>query len=113
MDRVADPSEMARTLPWPFPGDEFPAALGAVIQRTVLDGTMPALVVGHSSHGDWYVGDGVSDPNELDAAIATHIAHVIEFNSSIRSLATLPPGHEATRRWPGDPWRHRRIELED
>jgi hypothetical protein len=113
MRLVAEPSEMSRTLPWPFARDEFPPPLGAVVQRTVLDGTMPALVVGHSSNGDWYVGDGVNDPNEPGAALATHIAHVIESNSSIGSLATLPPGHEATRRWPGDPWQVRRVELDD
>ena len=113
MRLVAEPSEMVRTLPWPFTGDQFPPALGAVVQRTVLEGTLPALVVGHSRTGDWYVGDGVNDPNELGAAVATHIAHAIESNSSIRTLASLPPGHEATRRWPGDPWRVRRVELDD
>jgi hypothetical protein len=75
-------------------------------------GSMPALVVGHAANGDWYVGDGVNDPNLPGAAVATHLAHAIQRNSSIAGLATLPPGHEAHRRWPGDPWITRPVELE-
>jgi hypothetical protein len=58
---------------------------------------MPALLVGHTAGGDWSVGDGVNDPNLPGAAVATHMHHVIERNSSIRALAGLPPGHEARR----------------
>jgi hypothetical protein len=64
----------------------------------------PALVVLHSRAGDWAIGDGVNDPNLPGACVATHIWHAIERNSSIAELASLPPGHEARRANPGDPW---------
>jgi hypothetical protein len=97
-------AEMVRRVAWPFPCHRFPSELGAVVQRTVLDGDRPALLVYHSTEGDWAIGDGLDDPNEPGASIATHIWHAIERNRSISALADLPPGHEATRRWPGDPW---------
>ena len=95
---------MFRLLPWPFPDGEFPRELGAVVQLTVLDGALPALLVIHSAEGDWLVGDGVTDPNLEGASVATHIWHAVERNSSMAELANLAPGHQAARRWPGDPW---------
>jgi hypothetical protein len=95
---------MFRHLPFPFDGNEFPSQLGAVVQRTVLSGEQPAREVTHTADGDWLVGDGISDPNAPDAAIATHIWHVIERNSSVAKLAGLAPGHIATRTAPGEPW---------
>lgn len=38
---------MFQYLSWPFPNNEFPADLGAVVMRSVLDGLMPALQVLH------------------------------------------------------------------
>ena len=104
---------MRRHLPWPFEGDRFPDDLGAVVQRTVLGGELPARVVGHGSDGSWYVGDGVNDPNEPGATVATHMRHVLERNSSVATLATLPPGHRAVRDRPGDSWRVEPMDLED
>lgn len=109
----ADSREMFRFIPWPFPDDAFPSSLGAVIQRTVLDGVMPALVVAHLPDRDWAIGDGVDDPNLPGASIATHIWHAIRQNNSIEALATLPPGHEARRRSIGDPWVIEVVEFED
>lgn len=91
-------------MPFPFEGDEFPADLGAVVQVTVLDGSEPARVVGHTDEGAWYVGDGVHDPNAPGAVVATHLWHVVERNSSLRRLATLAPGQRAERVGPGSPW---------
>jgi hypothetical protein len=90
-------AEMFRTVPWPFTNGLFPARLGAVVQRSVLDGDEPARVVIHAEDGSWLIGDGINDPNEGGASIATHIAHAIEHNSSINELVTLPPGHVAIR----------------
>lgn len=89
--------EMFRQLPFPFEGDAFPAELGVVVQKTVLSGELAALEVTHTSDNSWLVGDGVNDPNEPGACIATHISHVIESNSSIAALASLPLGYTATR----------------
>ena len=97
-------AEMFRTLPWPFTSGSFPETLGAVVQRSVLDGHEPARVVIHSEDGSWLIGDGFNDPNEEGASIATHIAHALERNSSINELVNLPPGHVATRPGPGEPW---------
>lgn len=101
---MAHEREMFRHLPFPFEGDRFPDQLGAVVQRTVLDGDQPARLVIHDADGSWLVGDGVNDPNEPGASVATHIWHAIERSSSIATLAGLPPGHAAEREGPGQPW---------
>jgi hypothetical protein len=95
---------MVRRRPWPFADGEFPDDLGAVVQRSVLEGDRPALLVAHSSEGDWMVGDGVDDPNQPGASVATHIRHVVDRDPSIGPLAGLPPGHLAVRESAGDPW---------
>ena len=108
---MGDSREMFYSRPWPFEADTFPADLGAVVQRTVLEGVLPALVVGHAPDGGWYVGDGENDPNEPGACIATHLTHVIQGDASISALAKLPPGYEARRRSPGDEWVGNRVQL--
>jgi hypothetical protein len=46
----------------------------------------------------------MNDPNEPAACVVTHMAHVVEQNSSVAMLATMPPGNAAERRNPGEPW---------
>lgn len=99
-----DGHEMFQHLPFPFEDGQFPSALGAVVQKTVLSGQRPAREVIHAPDGSWLVGDGVNDPNLPGASIATHIAHAIQRNSSIASLAQMPPGHVAQRPGPGESW---------
>ena len=101
---MAVSTEVSRVLPFPFEGNVFPAALGAVVQRTVLDGDEPAREVIHEADGSWLVGDGVHDPNDPGAIVVTHISHVVARNSSVADLASLPPGHIAMRAQPGQPW---------
>ncbi|KQR08513.1 hypothetical protein [Cellulomonas sp. Leaf334] len=110
---MASHGEMFRYLPFPFEGDRFPDALGAVVQRTVLDGTSPAREVLHDHDGTWAIGDGVSDPNPPGASVATHIWHAIEWNSSIAELARMPPGTLARRAGPGDPWQITDVAVDD
>jgi hypothetical protein len=93
-----------RYVPFPFPGERFPDDLGAVIQRTVLDGQHPARYVGHTAENDWVVGDGVDDPNADGACVAAHIRHVVDQDASLEALATLPIGFEARRDSERDPW---------
>ncbi|MEV4654577.1 hypothetical protein [Micromonospora sp. NPDC049301] len=100
----SDQHEMFRFLPFPFSGDRFPDNLGAVVQRTVLEGREPAREVIHTDANSWMVGDGVNDPNQPDAVVATCIRHVIELNSSVAQLASLPLGQSAFRKNPGEPW---------
>lgn len=97
-------SEMFRHLPFPFDGDVFPPNLGAVIQLTVLNGDEPAREVVHAEDGSWLIGDGINDPNERGAVVASHMVHAVERNSSIAELAVMPPGHTATRSGPGASW---------
>jgi hypothetical protein len=97
-------SDMLRSMPFPFPDGRFPDALGAVVQRTVLDGEEPARIVIHDADGDWAVGDGVNDPNEPGASIATHMHHVVARDPSVAELATMALGHVAERAASGDPW---------
>lgn len=103
---------MFRTLQWPFPDGRFPPQLGAVVQRTVLSGTSPARLVQHDRDGDWAVGDG-DDPNNPDAVVATHMAHVLERNSSVAELADLAPGWIAIRQNPGEPWVRELLDEDD
>ena len=111
---MSEDAEIFRQLPFPFDNDAFPANLGAVVQRTVLDGTEPAREVTHTADGSWLIGDGVNDPNMPGAAMVTHISHVVERNSSVADLATLPSGHIARRKEPGDVWvREPHIWLDD
>lgn len=97
-------SEIRRSMPFPFEGDRFPPELGAVVQNSVLRGDEPAREVLHTPDGEWCIGDGVTNPNVPGAVTATHIVHAIERNSSISSLATMPPGHIARRPDPGADW---------
>jgi hypothetical protein len=101
---VSSAVKMFDRLPFPFGEGRFPAELGAVVQRTVLEGAEPAREVIHTADNRWLVGDGRHDPNVPGACVATHIAHVIERNSSVASLAGLPLGQLANRSDPGEPW---------
>jgi hypothetical protein len=102
--RMLDSREMFQHLPFPFPDGVCPSQLGAVVQRTVLRGDEPAREVIHTADGSWLISDGVNDPNQPGAVVATHISHAIKHSSSIASLADMPPGQITTRRGPGQPW---------
>jgi hypothetical protein len=100
----SDQHEVFKSLPFPFSGDRFPSNLGAVVQRTVLDGAEPAREVIHTGDNSWIVGDGVNDPNAPGAVVVTCISHVVERNSSVAQLASLPIGHVAYRTNPDQTW---------
>jgi hypothetical protein len=97
--------EVFRGIPWPFPEDRFPAALGAVVQRTVLDGREPARAVVHDADGDWLVSDEVNDPNLPGAAVLVCLRHVVDADPTLAGLATMPPGTVARRADRNDPWK--------
>ncbi len=96
--------QVARHTAWPFPGGCFPEDLGAVVQRTVLSGELPARLVVHDSENDWRVGDKMNDPNVPGASVITHMIHVLDRNPSVSQLASLPPGWAAVRDGPEQPW---------
>lgn len=105
--------EVFRSVPFPFADDKFPPNLGAVVQRTVADGSMPALTVVHDTDGDWSVLDGVNDPNLPDACGVHAIARIAEKDPSIAETATLAPGFAAYRDSPDEPWIIEPFEYED
>ncbi|MGC4767789.1 hypothetical protein ACLQ25_02245 [Micromonospora sp. DT44] len=100
----SDQHEVFRSLPFPFSDGRFPDNLGAVVQRTVLDGAEPAREVIHTGDNSWIVGDAVNDPNQPGAVVVTCINHVIARNLSVAQLASLPIGQVAYRENPDQPW---------
>ncbi|MQY04847.1 hypothetical protein [Actinomadura macrotermitis] len=104
---------MFRTLPFPFPDGRFPRSLGAVVQRTVAEGALPALVVAHDSEGCWLIGDGVNDPNEPGACAVYGIVHIAEDDPTLHETAGLRPGFAAYRDGPGQPWSIEPFAYED
>jgi hypothetical protein len=102
-DAQAMSGEMFRSLPWPFPGDDFPHDLGVLVMRSVLDGAPSLQVVHFPDEDGWGITDG-GDPNAPGAVIATHMRHVLELDPTVAALATLPPGHAANRTRAGEAW---------
>lgn len=72
-------------MPFPYEGDRFPPALGAVVQNTILIGEQPAREVVHTPEGDWCVGDGINDPNVF------YTCYVVDGDSRARLLDLIPP----------------------
>ncbi|MFF3762538.1 hypothetical protein ACFYYR_00345 [Streptomyces sp. NPDC001922] len=105
--------ELFRTVAFPFPEGRFPRDLGAVVQRTVAEGDLPALTVVHDTDGDWLVGDGVNDPNLPGACIVHCLVHLAEADPSLAETATLPPGYAAYRDGPDQPWSIEPFSYED
>ena len=96
--------EMFQHVSFPFDDDRFPPRLGAVIQKSVLEGQEPAREVIHTDDNSWLIGDGINDPNLPGASIATHIRHVIDADPTLEPLARLPVGHIAKRAGVNLPW---------
>lgn len=84
-----------------------------VVQRTVIDGEMPALIVIHDDEDDWLIGDGVNDPNQDNACGVVHIGHIVDMDPSIREALDLPIGYSASRSTATSPWRVSRWQYED
>jgi hypothetical protein len=100
--------------------DEMPSGtpesflnLSGVVQRTVIAGELPALVVVHDDEGDWLIGDGVNDPNEEGACGLFHFAHIIRVDPSLAEALNLQLGYAAYRETGGSPWEISRWEYED
>ncbi|MFE6747345.1 hypothetical protein ACFVGM_15935 [Kitasatospora purpeofusca] len=107
------PHPVVQHAPFPFPDGRFPRNLGAVVQRTVAEGHLPALVVIHDDEGDWLIGDGVNDPNLPDASGIYCISCIAEHDPSVSETADLQPGSAAHRDGPGLPWTVRPFSYED
>jgi len=90
-------AETERCTEFPFPDERFPASSGVTIQRTVLDGRLPAPYVAHTRDNELLVGDGLTDPNLEAASVAAHIRHIVDVDPILESLSTLPLGYQARR----------------
>ncbi|WP_143078940.1 hypothetical protein [Nonomuraea pusilla] len=97
-------SEALWHVPFPFPDDTFPPSLGAVVQRTVISGELPALIVIHDDENDWLIGDDVTDASDPDASAICHVAHVVDLDPSVAETASLPCGYAARRTSKEEPW---------
>lgn len=93
----------------PYPGDRFPADLGAFVAPSVLDGSRPALYVAHNEDGTWVVFDNEGDPNEDGALIVARLRHAVAHDPSLEEVASWPRGVEGIRDAPGLAWRVREL----
>ncbi len=107
------PHELLLLRPFPFADGRFPPDLGAIAHWTVARCERPALEVYHDHDNYWLVLDGVTDPLAPDSTIVDALTHLSADDPTLAGLATLPPGHVATRRHPTDPWRIAEMEPED
>ncbi|MFI7536297.1 hypothetical protein [Streptosporangium sp. NPDC049376] len=97
-------SEIIRRMTFPFSDGRFPSELGAVAQRTVISGELPALIVIHDDDGDWLIGDDVTDASDPEASVISHARHLVESDPSIEETVGLPYGYAARRSSPSAPW---------
>ncbi|WP_250008148.1 hypothetical protein [Actinoplanes sp. M2I2] len=105
--------EVFQHVPFPFPDSSFPPQLGAMVQRTVADGELPALAVVHTADNSWIVLDGVNDPNLDGACVIDAMVHLVDDDPSLAVVARLEVGHRADRQRPGDLWQSLPVELDD
>jgi hypothetical protein len=88
---------------WPFADPENVATFTT---RQVVRGGEPILAVFHDAEdGTWQFHTGAA-PRMADLMIVS-LHEVVDLDPSIAELADLPPGWEASRRTPGEPWQRR------
>jgi hypothetical protein len=85
--------------------------VAGVVQKTVADGDLPALVVIHDDEDDWVVNDGVNDPNIPDACDICHLGHVVALDPTVAEVMNIPAGYVAFRQdgvspWVIEPWKY-------
>ncbi|WP_143043723.1 hypothetical protein [Nonomuraea jiangxiensis] len=97
-------SEVLLRVPFPFPDGKFPPGLGAVVQRTVISGNLPALIVIHDDENDWLIGDDVTDASDPNASAVCHVAHIVDLDPSVAETASVPCGYAARRASAQEPW---------
>lgn len=95
-------SVMTQEQPWPF---DQPSNCAAVTTRQVLGLGMPVLLVAHDAddHGWQFLHGDASDDSEEGRIIG--MGEALKLDPTLREVADLPPGWQATREHPGAPWR--------
>jgi hypothetical protein len=105
--------EVFPRMPFPFPDGRFPPGLGALVQRTITDGELPALTVIHTGDNSWVVLDGVNDPNLDGACVIDAMVHLVADDPSLAVVAGLDVGHRADREHVGAVWQAFPYRMED
>ena len=85
---------------WPFANDPHQRVF---VSRCVVEDNAPIVRVVHERDGDWQFIGPVADPNE-DGSKLSCFHCVVERDNSIRRLARLAPGWQASRNTPRDEW---------
>lgn len=82
----------------------FPENLGVFAADAVMRGEQPVRYVAHTPDDDWWISDRLTG-NDPDLFHVVHLSHLLELDSSIEALASLPAGEEAERDGVDEPWR--------
>lgn len=91
---------------WPFAD---PPNVAVVSQRTILKEGRPILLVIHEEEdGGWQFLDG--GEFRVEGAMLVVLKTILSHDSSIAMLADLPPGWQAARAGPGEPWKRQKSE---
>jgi hypothetical protein len=96
----------------PFADGCFPSDQAAAISRSIVEGNAPVRYVCHHHDDSWAFTDAEGDPNEPGALLIVCVSHVTERDPSLLEMAALPPGSEALRDEPGEPWQQRAFDDE-
>lgn len=85
---------------WPFAADPHQRVF---VSRCIVEENAPIVRVVHERAGDWQFIGPVADPNE-DGCKLSCFHCVVEKDASVRRLARLLPGWQATRETTRDEW---------
>lgn len=100
---------MTKSDNWPF---DQGAEIAALTTRQILERTEPIRQVVHYSDDlSWAFTHGTSD-NRDDYRVV-HMGELLEIDSTIGSIADLPPGWSAWRDIPGDDWERTEEDSEE
>lgn len=84
---------------WPF---DDPRNVASFCLRQIMDGSSPILLVCHDDDGRWQFLDG--ENVSMADALLVGLSNVVSLDPSVRELADLPVGWQATRRDADSPW---------
>lgn len=76
--------------------------LGVYSSRLVMDERKPILLVFHEDDDSWQFLS--SEEERADECVHIHLAHILEWDPSVRVLEDLPEGWKAWREKPAAEW---------
>jgi hypothetical protein len=101
--RPAIPLPAPEKTDWPF---DQPRNCATFTMRQVLDGLEPILLVTPDADDHAWQFIGRTGACEEDCRIVA-LAAIVALDPTVLQVADLPPGWQAIRRGPGDPWERR------